>query len=296
MNLAEQVESGSSTPSAETAVTSAESESTQPSSNSTTEQRISEPTSTGPGGSDGSTEKPRIRIGSQRERYLPRVTPKPGFDPSTVRLETPSTSDPQPTAPTAAPAIAASAPPAVTAPPMVNEVAPAASNAAGSYDTGTPAPAAIAEAPAAPGPVADELTGRRSRRDRRQREVVPEERVAHTVDVPNLRRGLTPEQQAEFDAALAGVEVESLLGAPATINRAGELAPDTRLTGRIVGVHRDSVFVDVGRQHQGIVPLRQFAEPPSVGSDLEVIVSRFDADEGLYTLSVPGGAVSIGDW
>ncbi|MGD9644629.1 MAG: 30S ribosomal protein S1 [Pirellulales bacterium] len=125
---------------------------------------------------------------------------------------------------------------------------------------------------------------------------MPEERVAHTVDVPNLRRGLTPEQQAEFDEALAGVEIEALMGAPATANRASELAPDTRLVGRIVGVHRDSVFIDVGRQHQGIVPLRQFAEPPAVGGELEVIVTRFDADEGLYTLSVPGGAVSIGDW
>jgi small subunit ribosomal protein S1 len=107
---------------------------------------------------------------------------------------------------------------------------------------------------------------------------------------------LTPEQQAEFDAALAGIEVESLLGAPATANRDSELAPDTRLRGRIVSMHRDSIFVDVGRQHQGIVPLRQFAEPPVVGSELEVVVTRFDADEGLYTLSVPGGTVSIGDW
>jgi small subunit ribosomal protein S1 len=162
--------------------------------------------------------------------------------------------------------------------------------------TATPAAAPSSTPAAAPPAEAEEPTGRRGRRERRQREVVPEERVAHTVDVPNLRRGLTPEQQAEFDEALAGIEVESLMGAPATTSRAGELAPDTKLTGRIVGIHRDSIFVDVGRQHQGIVPLRQFAEPPAVGAELEVVVTRFDADEGLYTLTVPGGSVSVGDW
>ena len=322
MNLAQHSESDSSAPTA--SADAPQAGSSAPPSSTPSETAAKSPGDpsgdrSATGSSAESGNKPRIAIGSQRERFLPRVTPKPGFDPNQVR-STPTTPPAAPSAavPGAPVSPAAPAPPAAELSPVSAistgvpsldavlsaalppaPVAPSASTpAAETSPTTAPSATAVPSVtpPAAQPTEPEEPAGRRGRRERRQREVVPEERVAHTVDVPNLRRGLTPDQQAEFDEALAGIEVDALLGAPATTSRAGELAPDTQLTGRIVGVHRDSVFVDVGRQHQGIVPLRQFAEPPAVGTELEVVVTRFDADEGLYTLTVPGGSVSIGDW
>ena len=61
-------------------------------------------------------------------------------------------------------------------------------------------------------------------------------------------------------------------------------------------VHRDDVFVELPGMSQGVVSLSNFPEPPAAGSTLDAIVARFNADEGLYELIVPGGAVDIGDW
>ncbi|MBX9788802.1 MAG: S1 RNA-binding domain-containing protein [Pirellulales bacterium] len=294
MNLADQTEPG--VPATPTAIDAPSGETTS----SPIEQRAdatlpaSDAAASDATSSTEARERARIRIGSQREKFQPRVTPKPGFDPDLVRAVTAPSAETPPASPPPAPE-----PPATSAATLGDRPMPITSgiDEAGAIESGSALQTATVPMSAATeAPVVDEPSGRGKRRERRQRTVVPDERVVHTVDLPNLRRGLTPEQEAEFDAALAGVELESLLSAPASTSRAGELAPDTRLTGRIVSMHRDSIFVDVGRQHQGIVSLRQFAEPPIVGSDLEVVVTRFDADEGLYTLSVPGGAVSVGDW
>jgi small subunit ribosomal protein S1 len=116
------------------------------------------------------------------------------------------------------------------------------------------------------------------------------------VPIPNLRRELSPDLQRELDEALGGQSLDDLLVGSEAAIPAGELAPETRVQGRIVAVHQDNVFVDVGQPSQGVVPLRQFAEPPAVGSTLEVMVSRYNGEEGLYELTLPGGAVDIGDW
>ncbi len=63
-----------------------------------------------------------------------------------------------------------------------------------------------------------------------------------------------------------------------------------------MAVHRDDVFFDVGARQQGVVALKNFAAPPETGAVFDVVVSRFDAAEGLYELVLPGGAVDVGDW
>ncbi len=62
-------------------------------------------------------------------------------------------------------------------------------------------------------------------------------------------------------------------------------------------IHRDDVFVDLGGRNQGVVPLQQFeAAPPEAGQQIELVVLRFDADEGLYELSLPTAAIDVGNW
>ena len=122
---------------------------------------------------------------------------------------------------------------------------------------------------------------------------------AKKTPVPSIRKQLSPELELEVELALGGMSLEEVLD-PATASgasaAAGELEPDARVKGRVAAVHRDNVFIDLGQRNQGILSLRQFPEPPQPGTALEVIINRFDVEEGLYQLSLPGAAVDVADW
>lgn len=113
---------------------------------------------------------------------------------------------------------------------------------------------------------------------------------------PNLREKLPADLEAELEAALGDDSIDDLLGSAASSSPSAELEPDTRVTGRVVSSHQENVFLDLGGRNQGIVPLKQFEEPPELGSQVEVVVHRFDPEEGLYELTRPGAAVDVGDW
>jgi small subunit ribosomal protein S1 len=114
---------------------------------------------------------------------------------------------------------------------------------------------------------------------------------------PNVRDALTPELEAELAAALGGESLDAIIegSAPAT---GAELAAETRITVTVVNIHRDDVFIDLGGRNQGVLPLKQFEKttPPEVGAPLEVVVARFNPDQGLYELSLTNAAVDIGNW
>jgi small subunit ribosomal protein S1 len=57
------------------------------------------------------------------------------------------------------------------------------------------------------------------------------------------------------------------------------------------------VFVEFGGREQGCIAARAFEEnPPQVGAEIEVVVQRFNSEEGLYDLSLPGATVDLGNW
>jgi small subunit ribosomal protein S1 len=114
---------------------------------------------------------------------------------------------------------------------------------------------------------------------------------------PNIRDQLSPELEQEFQAALGDMSFDVLMNADAATATAPELADESRITGRVSRISREDVFIDLGGRNQGVVPLRQFEDkPPAEGAELELLVVRFDADEGLYELSRPTAAVNIGNW
>jgi small subunit ribosomal protein S1 len=113
---------------------------------------------------------------------------------------------------------------------------------------------------------------------------------------PNIRDQLTPEMELEYQEALGDLSFEALMDASGG-EVAAELLPESRISARVTRIHGEDVFVDLGGRNQGVVPLRQFEDrPPGEGAELELLVVRFDADEGLYEMSMPTAAVDVGNW
>ncbi len=125
----------------------------------------------------------------------------------------------------------------------------------------------------------------------------PAKKATKHYPPPNIRDRLSPELEQEYQAALGDVSLDALMNeATADELAVRELEAESRVTGRVARIHREDVFVDLGGRSQGVVPLRQFEEPPQEGVELELLVVRFDADEGLYELTLPTAAVDVGNW
>jgi small subunit ribosomal protein S1 len=113
---------------------------------------------------------------------------------------------------------------------------------------------------------------------------------------PNIRAQLSPEQEQELQAALGGASVEELVEQSVSSTTAAELAPDTRVPARVASVHGEDVFFDLGGRNQGVAPVGQFEKPPEVGAQFDLVVGRFNADQGLYEVSLPAAAVDVANW
>jgi small subunit ribosomal protein S1 len=124
-------------------------------------------------------------------------------------------------------------------------------------------------------------------------------RAGEKVPMPNLRAELPPDLAQELQEALGDMSVDEMLAAETRGGAASvgtELESESRQRGRVLQVHGDNVFLELPGHNQGVISLRQFAEPPEPGATLEALVVRFNPEDGLYELSLPEAAVEIGDW
>jgi small subunit ribosomal protein S1 len=165
----------------------------------------------------------------------------------------------------------------------------------------TPAP------PAAPAssPEGDRPAGRGGRRDRR-RDAAPKSAFtdvlppARRVAVPNLRSALDDDLEADYEAALAGMEVDTLLAADAAGKADVPLEPGTRLMGTVLAVGPDTAFIDLGARRQGAMRLaamiEEGADIPAVGATVEVHVGSRNEEDGLYDVAPANRAVAVEDW
>lgn len=112
---------------------------------------------------------------------------------------------------------------------------------------------------------------------------------------PELDTEITHELQQEIDAALSETAIDELLMS-ANAAAGEELAEGEKLKGRVLSVGDEHLVVDLERRNQGIVPVKQFNDPPEVGTMIDVVVSRFDSAEGVYELIAPGAAADISGW
>jgi len=114
--------------------------------------------------------------------------------------------------------------------------------------------------------------------------------------IPGRRQKLTATMEAELDRAMGGLSLDDLMSGGEGSIQGGGFEPESRHSGRVVALRRDEVFVEFGGREQGCVPAHSFKTPPQPGETIEVIVQRFNADDGLYDLTLPGASVELGNW
>ncbi|HEY1068698.1 MAG TPA: S1 RNA-binding domain-containing protein, partial [Pirellulales bacterium] len=171
----------------------------------------------------------------------------------------------------------------------------------------TPAAATNAPAPAAPGstpqifpaqgsnPPPDEGKRRRRRDDSPPKREAPLV-VERNVPLPNLRKD-PADIERELEAALAGASFDDLMGSGSGAAPLAKLERDARVQGVVSAVHGDDVFLDLPGKAQGVVHIKTFAEPPAVGTAMEVVVGGYNEEEGLYAVHLPGQAApDAADW
>ncbi|HYE62807.1 MAG TPA: S1 RNA-binding domain-containing protein [Phycisphaerales bacterium] len=129
--------------------------------------------------------------------------------------------------------------------------------------------------------------------------------------------GITAEMNAEIDAAMKQMEAmdaaakhqreEAAKAAPAAAPVGGRpagirgprvvQAGREHRTGKVVTVGPTDIFVEFGPKELGIVPRIQFPEDqmPQKDQQLEVVIDKFEASEGIFLCSRPG-SVQKADW
>ena len=117
--------------------------------------------------------------------------------------------------------------------------------------------------------------------------------------VPNVREELPADLEKEVEAALGGGSLEALIEqSAATDGGEQEIPAGTKVQAKVVKIHREDIFVELGGRNQGILPLKQYEgkEAPAEGAVVDVTVSQFNAEQGLYEVSLPTAAVEVGNW
>ncbi len=124
---------------------------------------------------------------------------------------------------------------------------------------------------------------------------VPAEELESYFPTPEIKQ-VTPDLEDEIAQALGGKSLEDLMDEGTGATRTPVLEPESRLSANVVKIHREDVFFSLGGRDEGVVPLKHFAEAPEIGSSVEVIVVSLNQLESLYTLTIPGAAIDVGDW
>ena len=124
------------------------------------------------------------------------------------------------------------------------------------------------------------------------------EAAVEAIDAPKVKSGvgLGDNVDADIDAALAGLSMDSVLDN--TVAAVEELEINSRVKGTVTKIHAeaDNVFFKLNGQFEGVAAFHHFKEEPGEGDFIEVIVRGRNAEDGLYELGVPGSVVGVADW
>lgn len=119
-----------------------------------------------------------------------------------------------------------------------------------------------------------------------------------SIPTPNRREALSGDLADEFAALMGDASIDSLMSSVNDSAAAIQLEEGAKVQGRVASVSGDSVFVDLGARELGLVPLKQFPDDFVLepGQQIEVVVTKFDAAEGVYDVALPLAAAEVGDW
>ena len=123
--------------------------------------------------------------------------------------------------------------------------------------------------------------------------------LANDPNAPTRSPRISDELSREIDDALGGMSLDQLMGegpTSAPSSDGGEVELDARISATVIKTDRESVFFSLGDQNQGIASLKQFSDVPQPGEKINVVPTRFLADDSLYELVVPGASVEVQDW
>lgn len=243
---------------------------------------------------EDSADKKRIRIGSQRSA-TPVSPMKPTPPPMDLRpLRKPDEPKPAPQ-PEKVEKPAAEKSFSELAGEESADLSAAVARALAKGKTEEQAPSTEHSVPSTPSPVADVASPAPTVPPPRKQKDASATQKPVPVEIP---RRVSDELEAEIAAALGDMSLDDMMATEArTSEKLGQMiAAETRLPGTVMKIDRDNVFFALGSRNEGIAGMRQFREPPGIGQTFDVIVQKFDAEEGLYEVSVPGGSVQVDDW
>jgi small subunit ribosomal protein S1 len=101
--------------------------------------------------------------------------------------------------------------------------------------------------------------------------------------------------EQEIEAALGGKSLDELMDEQEAEGKRKQAQPGTGSDikrGRVIAIQKDDIFVELGSRTQGVITSDQF-EPdkqPQVGDEIEVMIDRYDGENGLLILTKKGAA------
>jgi small subunit ribosomal protein S1 len=107
---------------------------------------------------------------------------------------------------------------------------------------------------------------------------------------------LSPDLERELNEALANIPLDTLAEDNLATPVSQPLEADTHVRARVSRIHGDNIFFALGGRNEGVASLRQFKQPPSIGTEIEVVVRSPNEDDGLYELAIPGASIDVGSW
>jgi small subunit ribosomal protein S1 len=204
-----------------------------------------------------------------------------------------SSNSPNAASPPAAGPLAAAVRAAATNPTPVSEAAPVEST------TVQPSAEATNAAPAGGRPPRGPRGNRPPRNRKDGEDDGPRKEKPAPVFVPKKsmelgRRGrLSADMEQEISDVLGEISIDSMM---ADEQPKGELERESRHRAQVIELHGDNVFFSLGGKAQGVASVRSFAEPPTVGDMIDIVIRGYNNEDDLYDVMVPGGTMVVGDW
>ncbi|MEE3369286.1 MAG: S1 RNA-binding domain-containing protein [Planctomycetota bacterium] len=124
----------------------------------------------------------------------------------------------------------------------------------------------------------------------------PEIKPPESVPKPSVRDPLSADLEQELESALGDVELGDLMESQSISGASAVLEADSRRRATVVKIHGDHVFFSLGGPNEGVASVRQFKKPPEPGTPMEVIVTGYNVEDGLYELRIPGASIDVADW